>query len=260
MATHLGTYYDWPVRVDDTQQGSKKKRAGSSQLLGLEGLSNWKLTASSDVVFIGAGTIGMMCAIFLKTMFAPKANVVMLEQSTMWEHVIGEGMLAASSKGLSHALGRETMRILMGIKDGLAFWRIDESCKRLDDGLAAFASGVEETFQVERHTLNLALAERCRRLGIKIMRGTRVDISESDIESPRKRVRAKTSDGGKIDVEGRLVVDSSGYASLISRHYGVYQTNYADFDFNAYYGYYRLKSMPVSLSCVVGVIVLRSES
>ena len=245
FANHLATHYDWPVQKYEQMHKFQEKSLSQSSL-GLEQFSTWNFTSSTDIVFIGASTIGMMCAIFLKTMFAKEADIIMLEKSSKWEHVVGEGMLAASSKALSHALGRETMRILMGIKDGLAFWRIDESCKRLDDGLTFFASGVEETFQVERHTLNLALAERCRRLGIKIMRGVRTDITESNLQSPQKRIRGEIENKGQLDLNCRIVVDSSGCSSVISRHYGLYQTNFSDFDYNSYYGYFELLDMPVS--------------
>lgn len=194
-----------------------------------------------DVVVIGGGPHGLTYATWLKR-WRPQTRVAVVERATAPGFKIGESLLSSATRSfIAAGLPMPVLRRLFGNKAGIRFWwtgpEVDELDRHLD------AVDIEETFQVERRTLEIAMQEAALRRGITILTGTKVDARRSDLEGPVKRLACEGADGA-FTLSCRMVCDASGPASVLARHFGVYRKApecNETFTTNAYYVYFRQK-------------------
>jgi flavin-dependent dehydrogenase len=200
-----------------------------------------------DVVVMGGGPLGMIYATWLKKL-RPKTKVAVVERRDNPGHKVGESTLSTTVRAFqAMGLSRPILRRLFANKAGLRFFYTDESTDRLKSPLDGV--DIEETYQVERRILEMALQETTSRMGVKIFKGTRVVIKESDINSPVKEIVCQGPDDDNFVLRCRVFCDASGSASALLRHLGLYRKDtdmYGTFNTNSYFAYFRPKQdLPV---------------
>ena len=177
----------------------------------------------------------------------PKTRIAVIERRETPGYKIGESTLATTTRALvSIGLPLPVLRRLFGNKLGIRFYHTDTDTDKLNCHIDA--TDIEETFQVERRVLEMALQETTRRLGIHIFRGTRVDIKASHLQGPVKEIVCYQ--GRKpLTLYGRVLCDASGPSSVLPRHLGLYRKRpeqYGTFYTNAYFAYFRqTKNVPL---------------
>lgn len=195
-----------------------------------------------DVVVIGGGPNGLAYAIWVKQK-RPETAIAVVEKQASPGFKIGESTLAASLFALlSLGFTMPMLRRLFNTKFGLHFWWTGPQ----SDGLEMRVNGsdFDETFQLERRTLETALTEFARRLDIDLYQGTRVKLAAEDLEPELKVLRCEGPDGAAVVLRTRLVCDASGPAAVIPRNLGLYRKDVDSIQTNAYFGYFRKKSEP----------------
>ena len=194
-----------------------------------------------DVVVIGGGPHGLTYATWLKR-WRPETRVAVVERAAEPGFKIGESLLSSATRSfIAAGLPMPVLRRLFGNKAGIRFWWTGPETARLHRHLDAV--DIEETFQVERRMLEIAMQEAAARRGIELFRGVKVDVSRSELEGPAKRIRCEGPDG-PFWIRCRMVCDASGPASVLGRHFGVYRKapeRSDTFTTNAYYAYFRQK-------------------
>ena len=195
-----------------------------------------------DVVVIGAGPIGIFYATMLKQM-RPQTTIALLERKAKPGHKVGESTLSTTVRAFrAMGLSMPVLRRLFGIKAGLRFFHTHPDTDRLEKEIDVV--DIEETFQVERRVLEIALQETARRRGIDILPHTTFIPKASTIGAAGNQLVCQTATGDRLTLRSRLVVDASGSASVLPKHFGVYRKNmemYDTFNYNAYYAYFKLK-------------------
>jgi flavin-dependent dehydrogenase len=195
-----------------------------------------------DVVVIGAGPIGIFYATMLKQM-RPQTTIALLERKAKPGHKVGESTLSTTVRAFrAMGLSMPVLHRLFGTKAGLRFFHTHPATDRLEKEIDVV--DIEETFQVERRVLEMALQETARRRGIDILPNTTFIPKASTISAAGNQLVCETATGDRITLHSQLVVDASGPASVLPKHFGVYRKNmeiYDTFNCNAYYAYFKLK-------------------
>ena len=164
-----------------------------------------------DVIVIGAGPSGAIASALLHRR---GWNVLVLESQRFPRFCIGESLLAhcldfVAEAGMLPAVERAGFQF----KNGAAFVRGDEY--GAFDFADKFTPGRDSTFQVQRAVFDKVLADEAEKQGVEIhyeMRVTAVDNS-----GVRPRVRAVDVSGNECQVEGRFVLDASGFGRVLPR-------------------------------------------
>lgn len=195
-----------------------------------------------DVVVIGAGPIGIFYATMLKQM-RPQTTIALLERKAKPGHKVGESTLSTTVRAFrAMGLSMPVLRRLFGTKAGLRFFHTHPATDRLEKEIDVV--DIEETFQVERRVLEIALQETARRRKIDILTNTTLIAKASTISAAGNQLVCETVTGDRITLHSQLVVDASGPASVLPKHFGVYRKKmelYDTFNCNAYYAYFKLK-------------------
>ncbi|RUT03906.1 halogenase [Dulcicalothrix desertica PCC 7102] len=195
-----------------------------------------------DVVVIGAGPIGIFYAAMLKKM-RPQTTIALLERKAKPGHKVGESTLSTTVRAFrAMGLSMPVLRRLFGKKAGLRFFHTHPDTDQLEKEIDVV--DIEETFQVERRVLEMVLQETVRRRGIDILTNTTFIPKASTITAAGNQLVCETATGEHITLHSHLVVDASGPASMLPKHFGVYRKNmemYDTFNCNAYYAYFKLK-------------------
>lgn len=164
-----------------------------------------------DVIVIGAGPSGAIASALLNKR---GWDVLVLEGQRFPRFTIGESLLThcldfVDEAGMMPAVERAGFQF----KNGAAFWRNDEyGCFDFAD---KFTPGRDSTFQVERARFDKVLADEAASQGVEIRYETRV--TAVDISGDKPRVRAVDAAGKQYDVEGRFLLDASGFARVLPR-------------------------------------------
>lgn len=202
--------------------------------------------SSFDVVVIGGGPHGITYASWLKK-WRPETRIAIVERLATPGYKVGESLLSTATRSfVSMGLSMGVMRRLFSNKAGIRFWWTEPYTNALHRHLDVV--DIEETFQVERRVLDLALQETARRKGITLLTGTRVNLKKSDLRSETKQIACDGPDG-PFTLSCRMVCDASGPASVLSRHLGLYRKApeaHQTFTSHSYFAYFKLKkSVPV---------------
>ncbi|MBD2342505.1 tryptophan 7-halogenase [Calothrix sp. FACHB-156] len=204
-----------------------------------------------DVVVIGAGPIGIFYATMLQKM-RPQTTIALLERKTKPGHKVGESTLSTTIRAFrAMGVSLPLLQRLFGTKAGLRFFHTHPDTDQLEKEIDV--ADIEETFQVERRVLEMVLQETARRRGIDILLNTTFISKASTISAAGNQLVCETATGDapegaavsdRITLHSQLVVDASGPASVLPKHFGVYRKNmeiYDTFNCNAYYAYFKLK-------------------
>jgi flavin-dependent dehydrogenase len=196
-----------------------------------------------DVVVIGGGPVGLAYATWVKRA-RPETRIAVIERRSIPGYKIGEATLGGTVRAFeSLGLNRPTMRRLLANKWGMGFWWTGEG----DDDVNTHVDvgGIDETYQVERRMLEMALQKTTERGGVDLFRNHLVRIKESTIDTPDgNEIVCEGPDGGEVRFRAPVVCDASGSASVIPRALGIYRKNVDSFQSNAYFAYFKAKSTP----------------
>jgi flavin-dependent dehydrogenase len=192
------------------------------------------MTERYDVVVIGAGPIGTLYASMLKQQ-RPQTRVLIVDRATELGHKIGESTLSGFCKALrTVGVSADAMRQLFYPKNGLGFSHVDRSTRPLTDAPEYILESFDETYQVERRVLDTLLLLNARRLGIDVRLAAAVDLERSSFGAAGNRLAFK--DGREVVCS--LVVDATGPAGFLSRHFGLHRADASPFQTSAVWTYY----------------------
>jgi flavin-dependent dehydrogenase len=164
-----------------------------------------------DVIVIGAGPSGAIAAALLNKR---GWNVLVLEGQRFPRFSIGESLLThcldfVDEAGMLPAVESAGFQF----KNGAAFWRGDEY--GYFDFADKFTPGRGTTFQVQRADFDKVLADEAEKQGVEIRYETRV--TAVDNSGPKPRVRAIDAKGKEYEVEGKFLLDASGFGRVLPK-------------------------------------------
>ena len=164
-----------------------------------------------DVIVIGAGPSGAIASALLNQR---GWNVLVLEGQRFPRFSIGESLLThcldfVDEAGMLPAVERAGFQF----KNGAAFWRGDEY--GYFDFADKFTPGRDSTFQVQRADFDKVLADEAEKQGVEIRYQTRV--TAVDNSGARPRVRAVDVNGTEYEVEGKFLLDASGFGRVLPK-------------------------------------------
>lgn len=164
-----------------------------------------------DVIVIGAGPSGSIASALLKQR---GWRVLVLEGQRFPRFSIGESLLPhcldfVEEAGMLPAIERVGFQF----KNGAGFVR-GEAYRDFDFS-HKFGQGRNSAYQVARATFDKVLADEAEKQGVEIRYETRV--TAVDISGAKPRVRAVDAQGMEYEVEGRFLLDASGFARVLPR-------------------------------------------
>lgn len=193
-----------------------------------------------DVIVMGAGPLGIGYAQWLARE-RPQTRIAIIERKRSPGHKVGESTLSATTNAfLSLGLAPPVLRRLFANKVGIRFWQTDTNTNQLRRHIDLI--DIEETFQVERRVLEIALQETSRRMGIELFTGTRVDIKATKLDGPINEVVVIGPDDQPRTLRCKVFCDASGPACVLARHRGIHRAEperFDTFNTNSYFGYFR---------------------
>ena len=191
-----------------------------------------------QVAVIGAGPQGMLYASWLKQA-RPELRVVVLERESQPKFKIGESTLSGFCKALrSVGISQEALELLFFPKNGLGFFHVDETVENVTEAPEYILETFDETFQVERRLLDGLLITNARRLGVEVIQGARVDLANSQLSATGNTIAYRYQQQQHV-LKSQLLVDASGPASVIARHFDLYNKEDVNFQSNAVWGYFK---------------------
>jgi flavin-dependent dehydrogenase len=193
-----------------------------------------------EVVVMGGGAVGLLYAALLAKM-RPKTRVAVVERRASPGYKIGEALIGATARALGAAgLAAPVMRRLFATSEGQRYLFTDVGAEALQGELTG--GGREESFEVERRVLELALAEAARGAGVRIVEDTRVEVQRCALQGEWKEVACVGPEEKPLALRCRVLVDATGPASVLTRHLGAYRKDVerlGSFQCNSYHGYFR---------------------
>jgi flavin-dependent dehydrogenase len=164
-----------------------------------------------DVIVIGAGPSGAIASALLKRR---GWDVLVLEGQRFPRFSIGESLLThcldfVDEAGMLSAVEQAGFQF----KNGAAFVRGDEYGD-FDFG-EKFTPGRDTTFQVQRAVFDKVLADEAQRQGVEVRYETRVTAVDNG--GPLPRVRAIAANGEEYEVEGKFLLDASGFGRVLPK-------------------------------------------
>lgn len=194
------------------------------------------LPRTFDIVVIGAGPIGLIYASWIKIK-RPQTRLLVLERTSEAGHKIGESTLSGFCKALrSVGIRQDALRQLFYPKNGLGFFHINESTPDITAAPEYILEAFDETFQVERRTLDNLLMINARRLGVEIIQGADVHIERSSVS---KNIITYSVGLQEFRVCTTLLVDASGPAGILSRNQQLYTKEGLTFQTGAVWTYFK---------------------
>lgn len=164
-----------------------------------------------DVIVIGAGPSGAIASALLNQR---GWKVLVLEGQRFPRFSIGESLLAhcldfVEEAGMMPAVEQAGFQY----KNGAAFVRGDEYGDfNFGD---KFTKGRNSTYQVQRAAFDKVLADEAEKQGVEIRYETRVTAVDNSGALPR--VRAVDVSGKEYEVEGKFVLDASGFGRVLPK-------------------------------------------
>jgi flavin-dependent dehydrogenase len=196
---------------------------------------------SYDVAVIGGGAVGLGYAIRVKR-DNPELRVLVLEKAKEPRFKIGESTLSVTIENLLElGFTMPQLRRLFTVKSGLGFWYTDSATDELVSPVDV--CNTEETFQVERRPMEIALTVLAQSCGVEIRSGTDVSTGRSRLDGPDPMLVMRGSSGTADPVRCRLVCDASGPASVLARSRGTHRKQ-KHINTNAYWSHFRKTASP----------------
>jgi flavin-dependent dehydrogenase len=171
----------------------------------------------------------------------PELCIVVLDRDEAPGHKIGESTLSGFCKALrTLGIRHEVMERLFYPKHGLGFFFADYGHTRFSEAPEYLLESFDETFQVERRTLDSLIMENARRLGVVVLQGARVRPHESTFGAGDNTL-VYEYDGQVCRLRARLVANASGPVSLLGRHLSSHSQDVSHarpFQSSAIWGYF----------------------
>jgi 2-polyprenyl-6-methoxyphenol hydroxylase-like FAD-dependent oxidoreductase len=194
-----------------------------------------------DVAVIGGGAVGLGYAIRVKR-DNPELRVLVLEKAKEPRFKIGESTLSVTIENLLElGFTMPQLRRLFTVKSGLGFWYTDSATDELVSPVDV--CNTEETFQVERRPMEIALTILAQSCGVEIRSGTGVSTGRSRLDGPDPMLVMRGSPAAANQVHCRLVCDASGPASVLARSLGTHRKQ-KHINTNAYWSHFRKTASP----------------
>lgn len=194
-----------------------------------------------DVAVIGGGAVGLAYAIRVKRE-NPELRVLVLEKAKEPRFKIGESTLSVTVESLLElGFTMPQLRRLFTIKSGLGFWYTDSAADELVSPVDV--CNTEETFQVERRPMEIALTILAQSCGVEIRSGMVVSTGRSRLDGPDPMLVIRGSSGAADQVHCRVVCDASGPASVAARARGTHRKQ-EHITTNAYWSHFRKTASP----------------
>jgi len=133
------------------------------------------------------------------------------------------------------------LRRLFTVKSGLGFWYTGSATDELVSPVDV--CNTEETFQVERRPMEIALTVLAQSCGVEVRSGTGVSTGRSRLDGPDPMLVMRGSSGAADPVRCRLVCDASGPASVLARSLGTHRKQ-KHINTNAYWSHFRKTASP----------------
>lgn len=174
-----------------------------------------------DVVVIGGAIAGASTAILLRRR-DPTLRVLVVEKSEEFDWKVGESTVEISSYFLIRVLklydhlSREQLP-----KQGFRYWFHNERATRLRDASEVGPTQLARTpsFQLDRAVLDGHLLRTAEEEGAEVWRPAKVvDLSLEGVNG--SSVTVEKSDGTKVVVRARWIVDATGRQALLARRRG----------------------------------------
>ena len=128
------------------------------------------------------------------------------------------------------------LRRLFVVKSGLGFWytgsAADEFVSPVD------VCNIEQTFQVERRPMEIALTILAQSCGVEIRSGTAISTGRSRPDGQDPMLVMRGSSEAAKPVHCRVVCDASGPASVMARSLGTHRKQ-KHINTNAYWSHFR---------------------
>jgi flavin-dependent dehydrogenase len=180
-----------------------------------------------DVVIIGGSLAGAAAATLLLR-GRPGLRVAVVEKSESFPRRVGESTVEVSSYFLSRVLGLTSfINETQLTKHGMRFWFANDRTDSLPDcsELGGRYLSRLPAWQVDRSTLDEEVLRRAVGAGTTLFRPAKVRGVRLE-EGGMQRVTVEGADG-PVELEGRWVIDASGFSCLLSRQEGWLRPNTA---------------------------------
>lgn len=166
---------------------------------------------SFDIIVMGAGPSGAVAASYLARQ---NYKVVILEKEIFPRFVIGESLLPCCMGFLDEAGLLDAVKDKgFQIKSGAAFHREDKHCEFFFED--QYTKGWTWTWQVKRAEFDQILAEQARANGADLRFGS--EVIDVKCSKEKQTVQYKNSEGEIKTMEGRFIIDASGYGRVLPR-------------------------------------------
>ena len=189
-----------------------------------------------DVAVIGGGAVGLAYAIRVKRDH-PELRVLVLEKAKEPRFKIGESTLSVTIENLLElGFTMPQLRRLFVVKSGLGFWYTDSATDEFVSPVDV--CNIEETFQVERRPMEIALTILAQSCGVEIWSGTAISPGRSRLDGPDPMLVIRGASEAANPVHCRVVCDASGPASVRARSLGTHRKQ-EHINTNAYWSHFR---------------------
>ncbi len=178
-----------------------------------------------DVVILGGGLAGLTLALQLRGEF-PDMDILVLERNQhplpAAAHKVGESTVEIGAHYFDHVLGlREHLDTAHIRKYGLRYF-FSEGREDIENTTELGSSGLFPTpsYQIDRGIFETFLGEEARRRGIDFRDGAKVMTFSIGAEGAVHSVRFVDA-GAEQQINARWLVDASGRAGLLRRHFNL---------------------------------------
>lgn len=180
-----------------------------------------------DVIIVGGALSGAATATLLLRR-NPALRVLILEKSERFDRRVGESTVEISAYFLGRVLGlTDYLNQNHLVKQGMRFWFANDQAHNLAEcSETGPAYNVRfPGYQVDRAAMDEEVLARAVSAGAHLLRPVRVGVINL-VAGGEQTVEWKAADSSTHTARARWVVDASGFAALLARKNGWFQTNH----------------------------------
>ncbi|WAK02123.1 NAD(P)/FAD-dependent oxidoreductase [Methylobacter sp. YRD-M1] len=173
--------------------------------------ANIQNSSPYHIIIIGAGPSGSIAGALLTN---KGYRVTILERNLFPRFSIGESLLPQCMEFIKEAgMLEAVVNAGFQYKDGASFVR---GCKYTDFSFEdKFTDGIGTTFQVQRGTFDMLLAQEAERMGVEIR--WQQEVLEADFSAAKPKLTVRDASGELSTCEADFVLDASGFGRILPR-------------------------------------------